>query len=64
MKRQRQPMMHGDEGIGVDGLKEHEPGPYTHENFLVYDIMEHDPSPIHMSQLFSLDFSRKFSRKY
>jgi hypothetical protein len=56
--------MHGDEGIGVDGLKEHEPGPYTHENFLVYDIMEHDPSPIHMSQLFSLDFSRKFSRKY
>jgi hypothetical protein len=28
-------MMHCDEGIGVDGLKEHEPGPYTHEGILV-----------------------------
>jgi hypothetical protein len=24
-------MMHGDEGIGVDGLKELDPGPSTHD---------------------------------
>jgi hypothetical protein len=40
-------MMHGDEGIGVDGLKELDPGPYTHDGIHVADIMEHGPSPIH-----------------
>jgi hypothetical protein len=40
-------MMHGDEGIGVDGLKELDPGPYTHDGIHVDDIMEHGPSPIH-----------------
>jgi hypothetical protein len=32
-------MMHGDEGIGVDGLKELDPGPYTHDGIPVDDIM-------------------------
>jgi hypothetical protein len=41
-------MMHGDEGIGVDGLKELDPGPYTHDGIHIDDdIMEHGPSPIH-----------------
>jgi hypothetical protein len=35
-------MMHGDEGIGVDGLKELDPDPSTHDG-----IMEHCPSHIH-----------------
>jgi hypothetical protein len=35
-------MMHGDEGIGVDGLKELDPDPSTHDG-----IMEHGPSHIH-----------------
>jgi hypothetical protein len=37
----------GDEGIGVDGLKELDPGPYTHDGIQIDDIMEHGPSPIH-----------------
>jgi hypothetical protein len=39
--------MHGDEGIGVDGLKEFDPGPSTHEGIHVDGIMEHGPSHIH-----------------
>jgi hypothetical protein len=35
-------MMHGDEGIGVDGLKELDPDPSTHDG-----IMEHGSSQIH-----------------
>jgi hypothetical protein len=36
-------MMHGEEGIGVDGLlKQLDPGLYTHD-----DITEHGPNPIH-----------------
>jgi hypothetical protein len=35
-------MMHGDEGIGVDRLKELDPDPSTHDG-----IMEHGPSHIH-----------------
>jgi hypothetical protein len=35
-------MMHGDEGIGVDGLKEFDPDPSTHDG-----MMEHGPSHIH-----------------
>jgi hypothetical protein len=35
-------MMHGDEGIGVDGLKELDPDPSTHDG-----IMEHGPNHIH-----------------
>jgi hypothetical protein len=40
-------MMHGDEGIGVDGLKELDPGPYTHVGIHIDNIMEHGPSHIH-----------------
>ena len=40
-------MMHGDEGIGVDGLKELDPGPDIHDGIHIDDIMEHGPSPIH-----------------
>jgi hypothetical protein len=40
-------IMHGDEGIGVDGLKEFDPGPSTHEGIHVDGIMEHGPSHIH-----------------
>jgi hypothetical protein len=32
-------MMHGDEGIGVDGLKELDPVCYTHDGIHVDDIM-------------------------
>jgi hypothetical protein len=39
-------MMHGDEGIGVDGLKELNPGPYTHVGIHVDNIMEHGQSHI------------------
>jgi hypothetical protein len=35
-------MMHGNEGIAVDGLKELDPDPSTHDG-----IMEHAPSHIH-----------------
>jgi hypothetical protein len=44
-------MMHGDEGIGVDWLKELDPGPYTHDGIHIDDIMEHGPSPIHYELL-------------
>jgi hypothetical protein len=37
-------MMHGDEGIGVDGLKELDPDPSTYDGMT---IMEHGPSHIH-----------------
>jgi hypothetical protein len=40
-------MMHVDEGIGVDGLKELDPGPSTHDGIHVDGIMEHGPSHIH-----------------
>jgi hypothetical protein len=40
-------MIHGDEGIGVDGLKELDPGPNIHDGIHIDDIMEHGPSPIH-----------------
>jgi hypothetical protein len=40
-------MMHGDDAIGVDGLKELNPGPYTHVGIHVDNIMEHGPSHIH-----------------
>jgi hypothetical protein len=43
--------MHGDEGIGVDGLKEVDPGPYTHDGIHIDDITEHGPSPIHYELL-------------
>jgi hypothetical protein len=39
-------MMHGDEGNGVDGLKELDPGPFTHDGIHVDGIMEHGPSHI------------------
>jgi hypothetical protein len=35
-------MMHGDEGIGVNGLKELDPDPSTHDG-----LMKHCPSHIH-----------------
>jgi hypothetical protein len=38
--------MYGDVGIGVDWLKELDPGPYTHDGIHIDDIMEHDASPI------------------
>jgi hypothetical protein len=40
-------MMHDDGGIGVDGLKELDPGPSTHDGIHVDGIMEHGPSHIH-----------------
>jgi hypothetical protein len=40
-------MMHVDEGIVVDGLKELDPGPSTHDGIHVDGIMEHGPSHIH-----------------
>jgi hypothetical protein len=36
-------IMHGDEGIGVDGLKELDPGP----SMWMASVMEHGPSHIH-----------------
>jgi hypothetical protein len=43
-----------DEGIDVDGLKELDPGLYTHDGIHVDDIMEHGPSPIHYELVPSL----------
>jgi hypothetical protein len=40
-------MIHGDEGLGVDGLKELDPGPYTHNDIHVDDIMEQPGSKPH-----------------
>jgi hypothetical protein len=40
-------MMHGDEGIGVDGLRELDPGPSKHEGICVGDIVEQARSHIH-----------------
>jgi hypothetical protein len=40
-------MMHGDEGIGVDGPKELDPGPSKHDDIHVGDIMEQTWSHIH-----------------
>jgi hypothetical protein len=42
-----QAMMHGDVGTGVDGLKELNPGPYTHDGIHIDDTMELGPSPMH-----------------
>jgi hypothetical protein len=41
-KTEKKVMMHGDVGIGVDGLKELDPDPSTYDG-----IMEHGPSHIH-----------------
>ena len=38
--KQAKAMMHGDEGIGVDGLKELDPGPSSHDSIHNGDIME------------------------
>ena len=46
-EKQAKAMMHGDEGIGVDGLKEFGPGPSTHDGIHVGDIMEQAQSHIH-----------------
>jgi hypothetical protein len=40
-------MMHGDEGIGVDGLNELDPGPSAHDGIHFDDTMEQAQSPIH-----------------
>jgi hypothetical protein len=40
-------MMHGDEGIGVDGLKQLDPGHSTDDGIHVDGIMEYGPSHIH-----------------
>jgi hypothetical protein len=40
-------MVNGDEGIGMDELKELDHGPYTHDGMHIDDIMEQGPSPIH-----------------
>jgi hypothetical protein len=44
-------MKHGDKGLDVDGLKEFDPGVYTHDGIHVDGIMEHGPSPIHYELL-------------
>jgi hypothetical protein len=38
--KQAKAMMHGDEGFGVDGLKELDPGPSSHDSIHNCDIME------------------------
>jgi hypothetical protein len=45
--KQPKAMMHADEGIGVDGLKELDPGPSSHDNIHHGDIMEQAQSNIH-----------------
>jgi hypothetical protein len=45
--KQAKAMMHGDEGIGVDGLKELDPGPSSHDNIHNGNIMEQAQSNIH-----------------
>jgi hypothetical protein len=45
--KQAKAMMHADEGIGVDGLKELNPGPSSHDNIHDGDIMEQAQSNIH-----------------
>jgi hypothetical protein len=45
--KQAKAMMHGDEGICADGLKELDPDPSSHDSFLDGDIMEHAQSNIH-----------------
>jgi hypothetical protein len=40
-------IMHGDEGIDVDGLKQLNPGPSTHDGIHLDGMMEHGPSHIH-----------------
>ncbi len=40
-------MMHADEGIGVDGLKELDPSPSMHDGIHIDGIIEHGPSHIH-----------------
>jgi hypothetical protein len=40
-------MMHGDEGIGMDGLQELDPGPSKHDGIHIDDIMEQAWSHIH-----------------
>jgi hypothetical protein len=40
-------MIHGDEGIGADGLKELDPDPSSHDSFDDGDIMEQAQSNIH-----------------
>ena len=45
--KQANVMMHGDQGIGVDGLKELDPGPSSHDSIHNGDIMEQAQSHIH-----------------
>ncbi len=45
--KQAKAMMYGDEGIGVDGLKELVPGPSFHDSIHDGDIMEQAQSHIH-----------------
>jgi hypothetical protein len=47
-------IMHDDEDFGVDGLKELDLDPYTHDGIHIDDIMEHGPSPIHCELVPSL----------
>jgi hypothetical protein len=45
--KQAKAMMHGVEGIGVDGLKELDPGPSSHDSIHDGDIMDQAHSHIH-----------------
>jgi hypothetical protein len=45
--KQVKAMIHGDEGIGVDGLKELDPGCSSHDSIHDGDIMEQAQSNIH-----------------
>jgi hypothetical protein len=45
--KQAKAMMHGDQSIGVDGLKELDSGPSSHDSIHDGDIMEQAQSHIH-----------------
>jgi hypothetical protein len=45
--KQAKALMHGHERIGVDGLKELDPGPSTHDSIHDGDIMEQAQCHIH-----------------
>jgi hypothetical protein len=49
-------MMHGDEGIGVHGLKELDPGPSKHDGICICDIMEQARSHIHYELVDELSY--------
>jgi hypothetical protein len=54
--KKKKAMMHGDEGIGVDGLKELDPGPFTHDGIHI-DVdqgishIHYAPVPLLLSHL-------------